>query len=134
VAFDAGSAARVASRGYDPYVRLNHAEAKTFEQRHSFAEELRAQLDRPKPASIVPQPASAPRKLYGISRFHADPRYGGDLSRADYAYAIYAHTHGIPDSEIEAAILQRDMQKKGNAQAQQRYARYTLGRAKRSPQ
>ncbi len=118
--------------GLYPYVRLHQAEPRTFTERQSFAAELRTQLNRPKPSPGVSNPLQAPTLLHSIRRFHDDPRYGGDLSRADYAYAIYAHTHGVQDADIEAAILQRDMSKKGNAAAQQRYARYTLGRAKKT--
>ena len=64
-----------------------------------------------------------------IARFHADPRYGGDLSRADFAYAIYAAAHGVSTADIEEAIFSRDMSKKGNQGAQRRYARYTVHRA-----
>jgi len=116
--------------GLFPFVRLHEAQPKTFEKRQSFAGELRVQLDRPRPVPVPPKPARTTGNLYSIARFHDDPRYGGDLSRADYAYAIYAHTHGVSDTEIETAILQRDMRKKGNIQAQERYARYTLRRAK----
>ena len=123
---------RQLANGLFPYVRLHEAQPKTFEQRQTFAGELRAKLDRPKPVPVALKHITTPRTLYPITRFHEDPRYGGDLSRADYAYAIYAHTHGVSDAEIEAAILQRDMAKKGNALAQQRYARYTLRRAKKS--
>jgi hypothetical protein len=71
--------------------------------------------------------AAGPSK--SIADFHADPRYGGDLSRADFAYALYAVSRQLPREEITAALHQRDLSKKGNAFAQDAYVGRTLERA-----
>ncbi len=123
---------RQRTNGLYPFVRLHHAEQTTFSRAQEFAQEL-ATL----PPTVEPTPTPRAvfyplaRALKTIQQYHDDPRYDGDLSRADFAYAIYAHSHGVPDSEIEAAILSRNMRKKGTVSTQRRYALYTLRRAKR---
>lgn len=116
--------------GLFPFVRLTFSESRSYSQRDSFLQSVADKVESERRAAIVPFPIRIPRSLLSIERFHSDPRYGGDLSRADYAYAIYAHSHGVSASNIEAAILQRDMSKKGNAIVQRRYARYTVRRAR----
>lgn len=121
--------------GLFPYVKLHLAERRTFDKAASFREEMAAALtvaaQFPSLPGTIRYSNTSPAKRT-IDEFHTDSRYDGDLSRADFAYAIYAHSHGVPDADIESAILARDMSKKGNAQAQRRYARYTLRRAKRA--
>ena len=43
----------------------------------------------------------------------ADPKYGGDGTRIDLAYAIYAASHGAGEAQIAAAIRSRDLSHKG---------------------
>jgi hypothetical protein len=121
--------------GLFPYVKLHLGERRTFDKAASFRDEVTAALIAAAQSPSLPgtfRYSNASPAKRTIEQFYADPRYDGDLSRADFAYAIYAHSHGVPDADIESAILARDMSKKGNAQAQRRYARYTLRRAKRA--
>ncbi len=119
--------------GLFPFVRLTHSGSRVYTASSAFLSQVTSAVTattRP----FVPRPFSPQidRTLLTIDRFHADSRYGGDLSRADFGYAIYATSHGVADSDIETAILQRDMSKKGNRLAQIRYAKYTVRRAKKS--
>lgn len=116
--------------GFYPFVRLHKAQQRVFTAAASLT------LPPPTPERTAPRPApssqpfvQASRQLRTIQDFHDDPRYDGDLSRADFAYAIYAHSHGISESTIIESILQRDMKKKGNHTAQLKYAKYTSARA-----
>jgi hypothetical protein len=45
--------------------------------------------------------------LRSLAEFHNDPHYGGDLHRADLAWARHAAAMGLSESEIRAAILGR---------------------------
>jgi hypothetical protein len=58
-----------------------------------------------------------------LSEFHGDPRYAGDLHRADMAWALYAASRGFPEQQIRAEILHaRDLSKKGGLRRQLNYA------------
>ena len=116
--------------GLYPFVRLHKAQQRVFTAAPSLI------LPTPPPERTAPKPGPAyqpfglsSRQLKTIRDFHDDPRYDGDLSRADFAYAIYAHSHGVSETTIIDSILQRDMKKKGNHSAQLKYAKYTSARA-----
>lgn len=68
-------------------------------------------------------------RVKSIGDFHADARYGGDLSRADLAYTVYALGHQIPESTIRHALTARDLSKKGNEARIDDYVRRTLLKA-----
>ena len=62
--------------------------------------------------------------------FHRDPRYGGDLHRADLAWARHAADMGLTASEIRSAIMEaRDLAKKGSPSRQREYAERTADKA-----
>jgi hypothetical protein len=65
-----------------------------------------------------------------LEEFHSDPRYDGDLHRADLAWARHAAAMGLSGGEIRAAILEaRDLAKKGSAKRQHEYAERTAVKA-----
>jgi len=64
-----------------------------------------------------------------IADFHADPRYAGDLSRADLAYTVYALGHGASEDSIRAALTSRDLTKKGGAARIEDYIKRTILKA-----
>jgi hypothetical protein len=104
---------RQLANGLFPFVRFHKAEICTFEAARTLT-----LPPTPKPAPTLPRaPVNLARPLKTIQQFHEDPRYEGDYSRADFAYAIYAHSNGIDESTIIESILSRDMSKKGNAAA-----------------
>lgn len=71
-----------------------------------------------------------PTRLRDLADFWADPRYGGDLHRADSAWALAALRQGWSPQRI-AATLQaaRDLTKKGSARRQQAYVARTVAKA-----
>jgi hypothetical protein len=117
---------RQLASGLYPFVQLHRARSRVFD-----AASLLVLPSVPCPAAPKRSPYvfQAPRKLKSIEAFHSDPRYDGDYSRADFAFAIYAHSHDVDERTIIDSILSRDMSKKGNELAQLRYARYTCRRA-----
>jgi len=65
-----------------------------------------------------------------ITSFHADSRYGGDLHRADMAWAVHAAAHGLSREQIEHEILNgRDLSKKGPPLRRLAYAVRTARKA-----
>ena len=117
--------------GLFPFVHLRHAEARTFSQSQAFDAELVAALSNTArmQRTLAPQALQVQRKT--LEEFHADARYQGDLSRADYAYCIYAHAHSIDEQTMLDALLRRDMSHKGDTRAQRKYALHTIARARR---
>ena len=70
--------------------------------------------------------------LRPLAEFHGDPRYAGDLHRADLAWARHAAGMGLSATEIHAAIMgARDLAKKGSIRRQREYAERTADKAVR---
>ena len=78
----------------------------------------------------IPQ-ASAfrPQELKSIDVFRADVRYGGDGTRIDLAYAVYALSHGASVDQVERMIQSRDLSHKGNQRRQEDYLARTIKKA-----
>jgi hypothetical protein len=65
-----------------------------------------------------------------LAQFHDDPHYGGDLHRADLAWARHAAAMGLSAGEIRATIMEaRDLARKGSIKRQREYAERTAGKA-----
>jgi hypothetical protein len=65
-----------------------------------------------------------------LKMFQADPIYGGDLYRADMAWAIHTASCGLTTEQINDELLNgRDLSKKGNLKRQVEYARRTAQKA-----
>jgi len=59
-----------------------------------------------------------------LTSFHSDPRYGGDLHRADMAWAVHAAARGLHQEHIEHEILNsRDLSKKDSPPLVKRFTR-----------
>lgn len=67
--------------------------------------------------------------LKSIEEFRCDPRYGGDGTRIDLAFAVYAISHGVRAEQVEAAIRTRDLSHKGNEKRQTDYVERTIKKA-----
>ena len=80
----------------------------------------------------VGQGASELSPLRAPADFHRDPRYSGDLHRADLAWARHAADMGLTASEIRTALMEaRDLAKKGSPSRQREYAERTADKALR---
>jgi hypothetical protein len=77
----------------------------------------------------VPQFSESRKALLGINDFRRRTAYGGDDNRIDLDYAVYAFAHGATEEEVRAAILSRDLSKKGPEQRQRAYIERTIRRA-----
>jgi len=67
--------------------------------------------------------------LKSIDAFRADGRYGGDGTRVDLAYAVYALSRGISTDEVDSAIRSRDLSHKGKERRQNDYVTRTIKKA-----
>jgi hypothetical protein len=120
--------------GTFPYVRLHEARGVVYSKAVAFLAEVKNIYEAER--SRVAAPASLQRRrlsrsnLKSIEDFRAKPIYGGDQTRADLAYAIYALAHGVPETEARNAVASRDLGHKGGAKRQQEYIDRTIKKAR----
>ena len=123
--------------GLYPFVKIIEATGRVYSAADDFIRgvhsgvEERRQADEIRRASIAsknPGHANA-GPLKSIDSFRSDPRYGGDGSRIDLAYALYAFSRGVSESQVEAAIASRDLSHKGTERRQKDYIARTVRKA-----
>ena len=68
-------------------------------------------------------------ELRSIDAFRIDPRYAGDGTRIDLAYAIYALSRGVTEGQVGAALRSRDLSHKGGERRQADYVERTIKKA-----
>jgi len=114
-------------------VKLIEAPGTVYTEAERFLSEVRAGVEAEQQAREqrrVLQPYAAhSTELKSIESFRADPKYGGDGTRIDMAYAIYAASHGAGEVLIEAAIRSRDLSHKGGERRQADYVERTIQKA-----
>jgi hypothetical protein len=114
-------------------VRLRHAESYIYSGAKEFLQEVRTLHDKiiaERRNDFAMQSTSREDLICTIDDFHWDPRYEGDLHRADMAWAIYAASRGLSRQEIARDILQaRDLSKKVSPLRQTNYAARTARKA-----
>lgn len=121
-----------ANTGLYPFVRLIECEGGTYPEAERFLAEVecdveRQQIERARLRAQIAKTAPVrPKDLNTIDAFRADARYGGDGTRVDLAYAVYAFSHGATTAEVEAAIRSRDLSHKGNERRQNDYVARTI--------
>jgi len=122
--------------GHFPFVRLREYSGQQYDRRGDLiqqAEGVVAQAratEQQRREAWQNRPATVDRQgLKGIDDFRRDPRYGGDHTRVDLAYATYAVARGVPLHEIEAALASRDLFHKGTPRRQQEYIDRTIRKA-----
>lgn len=124
-----------ASSGLYPFVRLIEAGGEVYPEADRFltgvkneVERQRANRERLRNAIAYMAPVRS-EDLKSVEAFRADARYGGDGTRIDLAYAVYAFSHGATAAEVEAAIRSRDLSHKGNERRQHDYVERTIKKA-----
>jgi len=65
-----------------------------------------------------------------IDAFRGDPKYWGDNTRIDLAYAVYALAHGSNAEQVAASLRSRDLSHKGNERRQNEYIERTIRKAR----
>ena len=121
--------------GLHPFVRLIEAGGAVYSAALCFLQETREKIeakhrneDQRKARRVLVR-ATVPPEIKSIDAFRGDPRYGGDGTRIDLAYAIYALSHGRTEGEVDAAIRSRDLSHKGCDRRQQDYVERTIKKA-----
>jgi hypothetical protein len=120
--------------GLFPFVRVIEATGCTYSEAERFLVGVRRETDEAtrRRAERSRLAFSAPRvdsPLKSIDAFRNNPIYGGDGTRVDLAYALYALSHGVSDTDLRAALASRDLFHKGSERRQQEYIGRTIRKA-----
>jgi hypothetical protein len=104
--------------------RAQHAASQTDSFDHLLSRLAARELRR------ITQHRTTDFLVQPLASFHAESRYGGDLHRADMAWALHAAAHGLSQKRIEYEILNsRDLSKKGPPLRRLAYATRTASKA-----
>jgi hypothetical protein len=122
------------SNGLFPFVRLIESSGVVYPAAGKFVESIREQCARERDArknrdaafASVPVSCRADRS---IDSFRQNPVYGGDGTRVDLAYALYALSRGVSAEDVGAAIRSRDLSHKGTERRQEDYVERTIRKA-----
>jgi hypothetical protein len=120
--------------GLYPFVHLVEDAGVEYHRAATFVDSIENELNRKNAER------SARRQRYSwsdavhahlktIEEFRSDRRYGGDGTRIDLAYALYAITHGLSTDHIDATIRSRDLSHKGSEKRQSEYVERTIKKA-----
>lgn len=119
--------------GLAPFVRLREAEDQVYRAAPEFlrqVEGLASHVRAERKREFGVRGHCGDPSARSLEEFHRDPKHGGDLHRADMAWADYAASHGLSAAEIERKILDaRDLSKKGARRRQIAYAERTAIKA-----
>jgi RepB DNA-primase from phage plasmid len=124
---------RQLENGLPPFVRLRSSEGNVYSAAKDFLREvepLKRALLLHRESRKKAQPRSTNTPVRPLTSFHGDPRYAGDLLRADMAWALPAAASGLSREQIEHEILNGfDLSKKGSAPRRRAYAVQTAMKA-----
>jgi hypothetical protein len=120
--------------GLFPYVRLIEStgviypQAKLFfaEVQKRFEAEQQSRRDR---AAVLLGTRTHKGQPKSIDTFRQNPAYGGDGTRIDLAYALYAVSRGLSEGQIISALRSRDLSHKGSERRQEDYISRTIRKA-----
>jgi hypothetical protein len=120
--------------GTFPYVRLHEATGAVYSKAVVFLAEVRALYEsehsKPAPPVSFQRPSRCRYNLKTIEDFREKSIYGGDQTRVDLAYAVYALAHGVPENTAREALTSRDLSHKGDRKRQQEYIDRTIRKAR----
>jgi hypothetical protein len=121
--------------GLYPFVRLIEAGGRVYPEADRFLATVKSDLEerRINRERLRERAATTGSLRHGdlkaIDMFRADGRYGGDGTRIDLAYAVYALSRGVTATEVEVAIRSRDLSHKGTERRQNDYVERTIKKA-----
>jgi hypothetical protein len=118
--------------GMRPFARLRSATGRVYSKAAEFLAGIRASDDAW--GTQAEEPKRGRRKgrvgVRALNDFYADPLYGGDLHRADMAWAKHAAGCGLMLEQIMHELLNgRDLSKKGNQKRRIEYVERTARKA-----
>lgn len=122
--------------GLHPFVKVVEANGAAYPESERFLSHVRRQIDVEREREVerrsrwqATTQSLGSGELKPIDVFRADPRYGGDGTRIDLAYAIYALSRGATETQVEAALRSRDLSHKGSERRQVEYVSRTIKKA-----
>lgn len=121
--------------GLYPFVRLIETRHRVYPEATRFIADVRRALEeRKKERELLRDRGGAGRagerlRLKSIDAFRNDPKYCGDGTRIDLAYAIYALSNGTTEAEVSNAIRSRDLSHKGDERRRNDYVYRTIRKA-----
>jgi hypothetical protein len=119
--------------GLYPFVVLHEASGRTYRRAIDFLREVEQAFNEARERACARNQAiqtSAPNAgLKTLEDFRRRSAYGGDYTRSDLAYAIYALAHGIPEKMLREQLAARDLSHKGSEKRQQEYLNRTISKA-----
>jgi hypothetical protein len=118
--------------GLFPFVRMIEASGTCYPEGDRFVMALSAQLEievRSRENRRREIPVSRRQAIKGIDDFRSNPQYGGDATREDLAFAIYALSHGSTTDNVAATLRYRDLSHKGDEKRQNQYVDRTIAKA-----
>ena len=118
--------------GLQPFVRLREYNGQVYNAAANFLHKITAVAAETRPAHQVcgERRTRSVGAIRYLANFHADPRYGGDLHRADLAWALHAASKNLSERRIRDEIFHaRDLSKKGGPARQLDYAKRTARKA-----
>ncbi len=121
--------------GFYPFVKLVEADGKCYREAPLFLSGVKRALEEWKAEDerlrhrLLATPSQQHGGIRPIDVFRVNPKYAGDGTRIDLAYAIYALSRGASEAEIRAAISSRDLSHKGSQKRQDEYVDRTVKKA-----
>ncbi len=120
--------------GQYPFVLLIEHSGLGYAAGIQFVSDVRSRLEAEQSARQRIAQANMPRTggrypLKPLEAFRSDSRYGGDGTRIDLAYAIYAFSHGADADTVTCALRSRDLSHKGSQRRQNDYVNRTIRKA-----
>jgi hypothetical protein len=120
--------------GMRPFARLRSAKGRIYSKAAEFIAGIRSSDEGLEGQGE--EPPKRRRRRVGrvgvrpLEEFHTAPAYGGDLHRADMAWAKHAAGRGLTLEQIKDELLNgRDLSKKGSRRRQMEYAERTARKA-----
>ena len=118
--------------GLFPFVRLIQASGVPYPEGDRFTAAVSAERDADLRIRERQHPSLATggrSSSKSIEDFRSNPRYAGDATRVDLAFAIYALSHGSSGDQVAAALRSRDLSHKGDEKRQDQYVERTIRKA-----
>ena len=119
--------------GLFPFVKLCDATGHVYDKADEFISRVESRVkkesERRQDRQWSQTIAGGATLTRNIEHFRSNPAYGGDKTRSDLAYAIYALSHGIDETDIAQALRARDLTHKGNEKRQVEYIDRTIKKA-----
>ena len=120
--------------GLFPYVGLIDASGIIYPQAETFLSDVQKRFEteqqnrRDRMAASVGTKGVTDR-FKSIEEFRRNPAYGGDGTRVDLAFALYAAGRGLSEGQIRSALRSRDLSHKGSERRQEDYLDRTIRKA-----